>query len=665
MKTMKKKILKIFVCIFVCLACVCGGLFLGVGGQSQESFGSQVANASDDGISLQERNTTWKRIQKNIVIDENKTCEITQLVTVRYARSGINVGVSLQVSRVNEITRIYNGKTYVTKTIANLNNLSARVKKGDGDFVEEFSELENSGAFYFLNIGELGKYKDNEEDYTFEVKYTYDFGEDFISDFDDFTFDLMDYDYIQKVGEFAASVTLPKEFLSQDQPLEDVLSFRTNRKKELGFEAVQAQFDNQTLTISCQYPGVVPAETGLTMQLILPNKYFNTSFAPNYMYYVAMIVTILVSLAIVACLLVSRKGRKAVITTEFYPPENFNPIDVAKAYRGSVKPKDFASLVLYWAGKGYVDLIPRRNGKAFTIEKLKDMEEPIAGTDNYMGKVYEKKYFDALFNKSNVYDTEHASKIVNSKLSSAIDNLYDMDDSTKKKTRLFKWLIQILAILPMLCFIIWNITVDSNAFLLLFMFLFPLIALMVFMHAKMGWALIWFKVIWCAGFGIVPFLFMKNYMFLTLDIFNLFWINVAVLVLGTLAVKIVRVCSHEYDSVRGKILGFKKFLVKVEVDKLERLIHDNPNYYFDILPFCYVFGITKVMEKKFSSLRVELPEYYHGFSTRAMYIYLGRSMSSISCSSSSSHSGGGFSGGGGGHGGSSGGGGGGGGGRGR
>jgi len=657
---MKKNFIKVFVCIFVCLLCLCGGLALGLTQEGVEiDHSSQIVGDYD--LTLQERNTTWKRIEKNIVINKNKVCDITQLVTVEYKNPGINVGITLQVARVNQVTRFWNGKKYVTKTIANLDNLSARVKSVDSDFVEEFSEIENSGEFYYLNIGELRHYKASGE-YTFEVNYRYDFGADFISDFDDFTFDLMDYDYIQPVGEFEATVTLPEKFLGEEQQIQDILSFRTNEKKELGFEAVQANYDQKTLTISCKFPGVVPVKTGLTMQLILDNNYFETYFTPNTFYYVVLAIAILAVLLIVLILILSRLGQKPVITVEFYPPKGYNPIDVARIYRGNVRAKDFASIYLYWASQDLIE-IKSKGDKQFLMKKLHDFPEPVQGEDNYLGKKREKEFFDAHFKDSIIYDTAGFSKHDKAFIK-AVDKMYQTDENKNTKQIIFKLLIQLLSIIPMILFIIWNILYDSSIGISFLIFLFPFIALMVFIHARMGWAMIWFKIIWCAGFGIVPFIAFKGFLFLTYDIYNIFWFLVAIMIVGSFAVKLVKIRTIKNMSLYGKVLGFKQFLVKVEVDKLERMIYDDPKYYLDILPFCYVFDITKVMEKKFESMHIILPSLSPDISVALFISSLSRlhTMAHISHISSSR---GGFSGGGGGHGGSSGGGGGGGGGRGR
>ena len=45
-------------------------------------------------------------------------------------------------------------------------------------------------------------------------------------------------------------------------------------------------------------------------------------------------------------------------------------------------------------------------------------------------------------------------------------------------------------------------------------------------------------------------------------------------------------------EILGKIKGFKKFLETAEKGKLESLVSQNPSYFYDILPFMYVLGIS-------------------------------------------------------------------------
>ena len=114
-----------------------------------------------------------------------------------------------------------------------------------------------------------------------------------------------------------------------------------------------------------------------------------------------------------------------------------------------------------------------------------------------------------------------------------------------------------------------------------------------------------------------------------------------------------------------KLSGFKNFLKTVEKDKLESLVMDNPNYFYDILPFTYVFNISDKWIKKFESISLQAPSWYDSpdaFNISSFEAFMNSAMTSaqsaMSSSPSSSSSDGGSSGGGSSGGGSGGGGGG-------
>jgi len=122
-----------------------------------------------------------------------------------------------------------------------------------------------------------------------------------------------------------------------------------------------------------------------------------------------------------------------------------------------------------------------------------------------------------------------------------------------------------------------------------------------------------------------------------------------------------------YTYVLGLCLGFKTFLMTAEKDRIEMLLNQNPDYYYNILPYAQVLGVTKIWEKKFDGLLTQPPSWCYGagaeasmFSARTMSNMMGTMQSSMTSSPSSSGGGGGgsFSGGGSSGGGSGGGGGG-------
>ena len=106
-----------------------------------------------------------------------------------------------------------------------------------------------------------------------------------------------------------------------------------------------------------------------------------------------------------------------------------------------------------------------------------------------------------------------------------------------------------------------------------------------------------------------------------------------------------------------KIVGFKNFLNVSEKDSINQLANDDPEYFYNILPFAYVLGVSDTWINKFESISLEPPSWYqssagyfsadtfsHSFSSVMRSV--NSSATSAPSSSSSGSSGGGSSGGG-------------------
>ena len=54
----------------------------------------------------------------------------------------------------------------------------------------------------------------------------------------------------------------------------------------------------------------------------------------------------------------------------------------------------------------------------------------------------------------------------------------------------------------------------------------------------------------------------------------------------------------------GQILGLRHFLKKLDEKKLERLLENNPDYFFDMLPYAIALGVDKKFSKAFGKMRI-------------------------------------------------------------
>ena len=119
------------------------------------------------------------------------------------------------------------------------------------------------------------------------------------------------------------------------------------------------------------------------------------------------------------------------------------------------------------------------------------------------------------------------------------------------------------------------------------------------------------------------------------------------------------------NEILGRIKGFKRFLETAEKEKLEAMVMENPTYFYDILPYTYVLGISDKWIEKFETIGLQSPDWYYSnnaFNVSTFGTFMNTTMKSatktMASSPSSSSGGSGGSSGGGSSGGGSGGGGG-------
>ena len=151
----------------------------------------------------------------------------------------------------------------------------------------------------------------------------------------------------------------------------------------------------------------------------------------------------------------------------------------------------------------------------------------------------------------------------------------------------------------------------------------------------------------------VDFLIFSS-MFVGNERFVFFGIGLIICVIAFCFAFFIRQRTDEGHEIKQKINGFKIFLESAEKERLEALVEENPTYFYDILPYAYVLGVSDKWIKSFEGIAVEKPSWYYGndFNTMTMLYFMNRTMTDISRAMvsvpSDNASGGGFGGGGGG-----------------
>lgn len=302
-----------------------------------------------------------------------------------------------------------------------------------------------------------------------------------------------------------------------------------------------------------------------------------------------------------------------------------------------------------------------------TLKNSKDKFKIIKLKDYDGNNEYERIFFEGLFTKHSNKDFVTMSDLYNNfyitlnrikaKLNSKENKNKIFEQSASKKV---KWLIMmIVAIFALITIkpVIEYSEIESLIFALVFPGIgFSVLFLMIF--GKNPICIKIFGLIWGFMFGGMPWAMMvlpaleEEPMYLILYIVGI--ICVAVLIIF---IKIMSKRTPYGNEMLGKLKGFKRFLETAEKPQLESLVEQNPEYFYNILPYTYALGVSDKWMKQFETIALQAPNWYDSsddfnmhtfgtFMTTTMKSATSAMSSSPSDSSSSGSSGGESSGGG-------------------
>lgn len=478
------------------------------------------------------------------------------------------------------------------------------------DQYETFRERGNQ----VIRIGDPDKTVKGKKDYS--LSYRVALYEDDESDFDVFYYNLLPYDWGTAIQKSKITLVMPKKFSK-----EDVTVLAGEEGDQEKSDKVSWSVSGNTINITTN--ATLPKGTGITVGMKLPEGYFEdaaTHTLFNIIMYILGILFIAANL-----FLWYRFGRdpKSVQTVEFYPPDEISPAEVGYIIDGYVDKPDVISLLFYFAQEGIIE-IEEKGKNDYIIRKLSELPPT--------SKTYERVFYDGLFSEGD--------EIV---FSSLQESFYETFETTKdmieaefgtKNKKLFRGTANIIRIamvcLPtiaagIMAWITWR--TFGSVFLLIAS---VLVVLMIPASYILGiisqdkkhsmekpkWLLI-------TGIGI---LMAAAAMLITA------WISISVLGnwiiallfagvigVGCLTTRFMRSRTKLGSDLLGRVLGFKEFIRVAEKDRLEKLIEENPQYFYDILPYAYVMGLSKKWARKFESIAVERPSWYRGGYGEAMF----------------------------------------------
>lgn len=584
----------------------------------------------------------------NIKVNEDNTFDVVETITAYFNEP--KHGIFRTIPLINKITRLDGSKSTNRARITNLSvNSKYKVSRENGN--------------YKVQIGDANKTLTGEQNYV--IKYTYNLGKDKIKDYDELYYNIIGNEWDTAIGNITFTITMPKDFDSSK------LGFSSGSTGSTDNSNIKYTVSNNV--ISGKYNNILGKNEALTVRCELPDGYFSKAKDTiEPVLYIEFIIPLLFLLISFYLWCKFGKDDEVIETVEFYPPEGFNSLEIGFLYKGYTDNKDITSLLIYLANKGYIKITESQRKslfskyKDFKITRLKEYDGDNVNEELFLkGLFLKKSSIISLFldkyeatsedtlnevTSSDLYDNFY---ITMNKISSNIDNnenkykIYEKDTSNKK---IF---IILMIIFTYLLITIPPIILFGQIEIIPFVIIFPIIGFTVLFISVFGktgsvtktanniYTKI-FGLIWGLGFGGGPWLalvlplLLQDTNYLTVYIIGL------ICILGMLlCLKLLPKRTKYGNEILGKIRGFKNFLETVEKDKLEALVEEQPTYFYDILPYTYVLGISDKWIKKFESISIVAPTWYVGngdFNLNSFSSFIDDTMSSAESSMSSSPS---------------------------
>ncbi len=614
----------------------------------------------------------------NIIVNENNTLDITETITTYF-----NVpkhGIFRTIPLKNTITRL-DGTTSTNRT--QVTNISVD---------KEYKTLRENGN-YKLQIGSPSNTLTGEQ--TYVIKYTYNLGKDSAKNYDELYYNIIGNEWDTVIGNVTFTITMPKEFDSSK------LGFSSGKVGSTDNSKVKYNVSENKITGS--YNDILKVGEALTIRCELPEGYFvGAGLSINIIDYIMFLIPI-VFLGI-AILLWHKFGRdnQVIETVEFYPPEGFNSLEVGFLYKGKAENQDVVSLLIYLANKGYIKIAETEEkslfskSKGFKITKLKEYDGNNINEQIFLNGLFTKKIsisISSLFNKNDEQETTDNINEVTSMdlydnfyitMNRILSNINNKENRNKifEKSASSKKIFIILMIIATYCLItIPTVLTYGAAELLIVALLFPGVGFTVMFSMLLGGARTiyvngkatnsalgtkLFGLVWGGMFGGIPWSFTVLPALLQ-DLTYLigYMVGIGCIIGMVICLRYLPKRTPYGDEILGKLKGFKNFLETTEKEKLEEFVMQNPTYFYNVLPYTYVLGISDKWIKKFETISLQAPSWYdspNNFDMMKFESFMDHTMASaqsvMSSSPSYRSSGGGSSGGGSSGGGSGGGGGG-------
>ena len=585
-------------------------IFLGLIGNYNNSFARSRKKKID--ISTIDTGYTIKKLKIDAKVTETNDIQITEEMDVffNYDKHGIY--------------RVIPEKNTIIAD-GDKKQIDARVSNVTVN--ENFTSTSQDG-YKILKIGDKDKTIVGDKKYI--IKYTYSIEKYNTKDgIDEFYFNIVGDKINTTIGSVEYKIEFPKKYNK-----ENIYLYAGRYEYKLdGEETVNEEKGIVTdvlsdTVIAGRIDKLILPFKAVTLRIKLGKDYF--ILRNNYTDILAKIGTAVAVMTFIYTLIIlykyGRDKKLSDIITFKLPKE----LDVSNTYYLKYKTttdyrKIVPALIIEFANEGYIEIGDGadRQEKGIFAKKPKDRFD-IVKIKDYNGNQYRKKIFDALFSKGDVL-TEKNIKKVGQNIVTAVTEGEEVMQNSKFDKEVYDqsglkhvWKILGMTIIPLIILFLGALSfvgsigltfkIISTIAILVSIFMsvmclkqtsrtttaIGVVVQLIIIIIMLVYAGIEAKFI--SGLGTAIY-YIASAIILSLQVLISFWMEKK---------------TQKGMMYEAQVNGFVKYIKTAREEELKEMVIEHPKMFFDILPYTYIFGISKLWINKFSNIEIEKPEWYTG-----------------------------------------------------
>ena len=623
-----KKNDKVYIVVVIVLVSILG-LFLV--GNSRIDDDDNGGSSSDGGFTIE---------NYNIVMDvhEDNVVDVTENIGVNWYNTNHH-GILKFIPYWLPYTGV-DGKTIKRK--ANINDLRSVGDPYSLDTVKRKERIRIGSANSYVSYGEKN----------YIIKYTYDMGSDPFNGFDEFIFHAFGDYWGTSIKNASIEVNMPKSIEGYN------INFFSDKYRKNNINSVvdyTVSGNKLYANFNASKNNGVELSKALTVDIELPDNYF-IGGSNTYGWGAFTLIMIIIGLTVLMLFIWFIFGRdypKRARTVEFYSPDNLSSAEVGYIYnKGNVK-KLTISLIISLASKGYIkidevgkkkkiqitNLLPNvgippvrdaiANKRVIEVEKLKAEDSTLSDDEKsmmmYLFKDSSHKLLNANIDKflkvrDNLVSKGYISVVSdsgsdNEEEKKKAEDAYNLELAKyKKEEEKYQNAVNSLPELNYYERVVYDKLLEGGDVVTLsehetFYTVFSEIESMLeektnkkvndsdatkMMHFSMVLNII------------MIILYFVSYIWEDLNpsLYWLYFIPAICIIVAVILIYLTKRKTDYGEIITARVLGFRDFLLKAEKENLEALVEKDPKYFYNILPYTYVLGISKKWVKKFEDIPV-------------------------------------------------------------